>query len=210
MPKDTKLANPEPIGLMGFALTTFIVGLIEANWLTSSAAPLAVAPLAIAYGGTIQLFAGLLAWRNGNTLAQTAFLTYGAYWWWFALFELFSSNGIISSTPSMTMFGLVNLGFGIITVLWFVGSLGDSVALAAVFATLAMTYSLIGLGYWLDFSALNIWGGYFGLASALCAAYVAFAKVTNWSMGYDVVPTGPALLGGGSDSGQASAGQAGD
>ena len=81
MPKDTELANPEPIGLMGFALTTFIVGLIEADWLVSGAAISAVIPLAIAYGGSIQLFAGLLAWRNGNTFAQTAFLTYGAYWW---------------------------------------------------------------------------------------------------------------------------------
>jgi succinate-acetate transporter protein len=149
----------------------------------------------IAYGGSIQIFAGILVWRNGNTLAQTAFLTYGAYWWWFARFELFSITGIINPAASLTAFGVINLGFGIITVLWFVGSLNDSVALAAVFATLALTYGLIGIGYWLDFGALRIWGGYFGLSSALCAAYVAFAKVTNWSMGHDVVPTGPAPLG---------------
>lgn len=74
---------------------------------------------------------------------------------------------------------LANEWFGIITVLWFVGSLNDSVALAAVFGTLALTYGLIGLGYWLDFGALNIWGGYFAMVTALLAAYVAFAKVTN-------------------------------
>lgn len=210
MPKDTKLANPEPIGLIGFALTTFIVGLIETNWLTGGGTTGTVIPLAIAYGGTIQLFAGILAWRNGNTLAQTAFLTYGAYWWWFALFELFSLTGIITPSPSMTAFGVINFGFGIITILWFIGSLADSTALAAVFATLAMTYGLIGLGYWFDVTALNVWGGYFGLVSALCAAYVAFAKVTNWSMGHDVVPTGPAPLSMGNDGSQAGSGQAGD
>lgn len=210
MPKDTNLANPVPIGLMGFALTTFIVGLIESNWLTSDVATLTVVPLAIAYGGSVQLVAGVLAWRNGNTLAQTAFLTYGAYWWWFALFQLFSAVGIIGASPSMTAFGVINFGFGVITVLWFVGSLADSTALAAVFGTLALTYGLIGLGYWFEVGALNVWGGYFGLLSALCAAYVAFAKVTNWSMGHDVVPTGPAPISDGSDDSRSGAGQAGD
>lgn len=193
MPKDTDLANPEPIGLMGFALTTFIVGLIEANWLVSSSID-AVIPLAIAYGGSIQLFAGILAWRNGNTFAQTAFLTYGAYWWWFALFELFSLTGIISPASSLTAFGVINLGFGIVTLLWFVGALNLNTGLSAVFATLALTYGLIGIGYWVDFGALKVWGGYFALASALCAAYVAFATVTNWSVGRDVIPLGPAPL----------------
>jgi succinate-acetate transporter protein len=195
MPKDTELANPEPIGLMGFALTTFIVGLIETNWLVSGAAISAVIPLAIAYGGTIQLFAGLLAWRNGNTFAQTAFLTYGAYWWWFALFELFSANGWVSPEPSMTTFGVISLGFGVVTLAWFVGALHLNMGLSVVFATLTLTYSLIGIGYWLDFGALNVWGGYFALASALSAAYVAFATVTNWSAGRDMIPLGPAPLG---------------
>jgi succinate-acetate transporter protein len=194
MSKDTKLANPEPIGLIGFALTTFIIGLVESNWLVASSMD-AVIPLALLYGGLVQGIAGILAWRNGNTLAQTAFLTYGAYNIWFALFELFTITGIFNASPSLTAFGVINLGFGIITVLWFVGSLGDSMALAGVFATLALTYSLIGIGYWLDFGALNIWGGYFAMASALIAAYVAFAKVTNWAFGHDVVPTGPAPLG---------------
>ncbi len=195
MPKDTDLANPEPIGLIAFALTTFIVGLIEANWLTSSNAVGVAATLAIAYGGSIQLFAGLLAWRNGNTFAQTAFLTYGAYWWWFALYELLTTTGVISQTPHQIVFGIINLGFGIITLLWLVGALNLNLGLSAVFVTLSLTYGLIGIGYWLQFSPLRVWGGYFGLASALCAAYVAFATVTNWSAGQDVIPLGPAPLG---------------
>lgn len=194
VPKDTDLANPEPIGLIAFALTTFIVGLIEANWLVSDSSTVIAATLAIAFGGSVQLFAGLLSWRNGNTFAQTAFLTYGAYWWWFALFELFSTVGIISATPSRNLFGVIHLGFGIITLLWLVGALNLNVGLSAVFATLSMTYSLIGLGYWLDYGALNIWGGYFGMASALCAAYVAFATVTNWASGRDVIPLGSAPI----------------
>ncbi len=210
MPTDTKFADPEPIGLMGFALTTFIVGLIEADWLLASGTDAALL-LAILYGGLVQAIAGILAWRDGNTLAMTAFLTYGAFNIWFGLYELLSITGIITPSSSLTAFGVTILGFGIITVLWFVSSLGDSVALAAVFATLALTYILVGLGYWLDFGALNIWGGYFAMASALLAAYVSFAHVTNHSYGRDIVPTGPALVSFGSDdSSQAGAGQAGD
>lgn len=138
MSEDTDLANPEPVGLIAFALTTFIIGLIEANWLVASGTDAALL-LAIIFGGSVQMFAGLLAWRNGNTLAQTAFLTYGAFNWWFGLFELFSITGIINPSSSLTAFGVVTLGFGIITVLWFISSLGDSVALALVLATLALT-----------------------------------------------------------------------
>jgi succinate-acetate transporter protein len=209
MPADTEFADPEPIGLMGFALTTFIIGLIESNWLVASGSDAALL-LAILYGGIVQAIAGILAWRDSNTLAMAAFLTYGAFNIWFGLFELFSTNGIITPSASLTAFGVSILGFGIITVLWFVSTLEDSVALAAVFATLALTYILVGVGYWLDFGALNVWGGYFALASALLAAYVAFAHVTNQTYGSDVVPTGPSLVGGGSDDSQAGAGQAGD
>ncbi|HET7325540.1 MAG TPA: acetate uptake transporter [Halococcus sp.] len=208
MVENKSLANPVPIGLMGFALTTFIIGLIESNWLVASGSD-AVIPLALLYGGLVQGIAGILAWRNGNTLAQTAFLTYGAYNIWFALFELFDVTGIIDPSASLTAFGVITLGFGIITVLWFISSLGESVSLALVFATLALTYLLIGIGYWLDFTALNVWGGYFGLASALIAAYVSFSYVTNATWGRDVVPTGPPVVGG-EDESQANAGQAGD
>lgn len=209
MPADTEFADPEPIGLMGFALTTFIIGLVEAEWLVASGTDAAML-LAIIFGGIVQAIAGILAWRDGNTLAQSAFLTYGAFNIWFGLFELLSINGIITPTADLTAFGVTILGFGVITVLWFISTLEDSLALALVFATLALTYILVGAGYWLDFGALNIWGGYFALASALIAAYVAFAHVTNQTFGHDVLPTGPSLVSVDSDDSQAGAGQAGD
>ncbi|HET7324810.1 MAG TPA: acetate uptake transporter, partial [Halococcus sp.] len=85
MPLDTDIADPAPLGLTGFGLTTFMVGMLEAGFLPDAIG--VIIPLAMAYGGTIQFFAGLLAFREGNTFATTAFCTYGAFGWWFALVE---------------------------------------------------------------------------------------------------------------------------
>lgn len=189
MSTNDTFADPVPLGLTGFGLTTFIVGMIEAQWLGSGVMNAAI-PLAIAYGGTIQLFAGLLSFRKGDTFATVAFNTYGAYWWWFALAELFSMNGILN--PSTTGLGVVNLGFGIITAYLFVGSLTESAGLAAVFATLSLTYSLIGIGDWIGVGVVAVWGGYFGMLCALLAVYVAFGHVINSSFGQDLVPLGSA------------------
>lgn len=184
------LADPAPLGLTGFGLTTFLIGMIEANWLTASGAMDTVVPLAIAYGGTIQIFAGLLSYRKGDTFGTVAFNTYGAYWWWFALTQLFSAAGVITS--STTAMGLVNLGFGIITAYLFIGSLTESAGLSAVFATLALTFGLIGVGDWLSIAALVVWGGYFAMLCSLLAVYVAFGLVTNSAFGQNVIPLGTA------------------
>lgn len=193
MANGTSLGDPVPLGLTGFGLTTFMVGLIEANWLTGSGAMDAVIPLAIAYGGTIQLFAGLLAWRNGDTFGLVAFNTYGAFWWWFALVELFSINNIL--TPSTTAMGVTLIGFGVITSYLFVGSLAHSTGLAAVFATLALAYYGLGIGDWLGLEVLVILGGYLAMLTALIAVAVAFAHVINESVERETISTGRPLIG---------------
>ena len=188
MPKDTKLADPAPLGLIGFALTTMVLSLIEAGLLPKEGGIDVVITLAIAYGGTIQLFAGLLAFRKGNTFETMAFNTYGAFWWWFALTELFAANGWIS--PSSLVMGVTLVGFGVITTILWLGTFRLNWALWSVFATLAATYYLVGFGDWLSIDILAVIGGYTGIATALLAAYTAAAEVLNWTYGNDRVPLG--------------------
>lgn len=188
MPEDVDLADPAPLGLIGFALTTFVVGLVEANWLTGEGAVATVIPLAMAYGGTIQLFAGLLSYRRGNTFATVGFNTYGAFWWWWALTQLFAANGWIS--PSTTTVGAILVGFGVITTGLWVATFNLNWGLWATFLTLSLTYYFIGFGDVLGVTWAVVVGGYVAMLTALCAAYVSFAEVTNWSFGEQRVPLG--------------------
>lgn len=198
MPRDTDLANPAPLGLIGFGLTTFVVGLIESGWLTSQSAIDTVVPLAMAYGGTIQLFAGLLAFRKGNTFETVGFNTYGAFWWWWALTQLFAANGVLS--PGTTAMGVILVGFGVITTYLWVSTFTLNWGLWFVFLTLALTYYFIGFGDWLSLSWANVVGGYLAMITALSAAYVSFAEVTNWTFADTKIPLGGTPFGGSSSN----------
>lgn len=79
-----KLANPAPLGLICFGLTTVLLSLINAGILPKTGENVVI-PLALAFGGTIQVIAGMMEFRTGNTFGMTAFMSYGAFWWWFAL-----------------------------------------------------------------------------------------------------------------------------
>ena len=87
-PIRTTLANPAPLGLAGFALTTWLLSMINAGWFSGESMGLVLA-CALAYGGTAQAIAGMMELPRGNTFGATAFLSYGAFWWSFALFVLF-------------------------------------------------------------------------------------------------------------------------
>ncbi|HUP05236.1 MAG TPA: acetate uptake transporter, partial [Bryobacteraceae bacterium] len=82
-------ANPAPLGLAGFGLTTVVLSAINAGLLAGDAGGLVavVVPLAFAYGGVAQIIAGVLEFKNGNTFGTVAFTSYGLFWWWFALME---------------------------------------------------------------------------------------------------------------------------
>lgn len=200
MPLDTDIADPAPLGLTGFGLTTFMVGMLEAGFLPDAIG--VIIPLAMAYGGTIQFFAGLLAFREGNTFATTAFCTYGAFWWWFALVEWLGA-GLGLFTVSGTAVGWALIGFGVITMYLWVGTFKLNWGLWLVFLVLWIAYYLLGVGDVLGIAALGTWGGYAAIIDAILAVYVAFAEVTNWSFARTVLPLGNAPIGGGSSESSA-------
>src|SRR5580698_961521 len=117
-----KIANPAPLGLAGFGLTTVVLSAINAGVITGDNAALlaVVVPLAFAYGGVAQIIAGVLEFKNGNTFGMVAFTSYGLFWWWFALLQWSIGAGWLKA-PSASGGGAVLLLFGVLTLLlWIV------------------------------------------------------------------------------------------
>jgi hypothetical protein len=188
MPADTETANPGPLGLVGFGLTTVLLSLVNAG-VFSIDLEMAVIPMGMAFGGTIQLFAGLLEYREGNTFGLTAFTSYGAFWWWFALLVLFTQNGILPEVGAPAL-GMALVMWGVFTTYMWVATFKLNWALWSVFLLLSVTFYLLGFGDLLGIAALGTLGGWVGLLTGLDAMYVSFAEVLNWSFDRTVLPLG--------------------
>ncbi|WP_232687116.1 acetate uptake transporter [Halobacterium zhouii] len=192
MPADTDTANPAPLGLVGFGLTTVLLSVYNAGFLQPDL-ELVVVPMAMAFGGTIQLFAGLLEYREGNTFGTTAFCSYGAFWWWFGLLVVFMHNGWIPSVSAQAL-GLALIMWGVFTTYMWVATFKLNWGLWSVFGLLSVTFFLLGFGDFLGIGGLVVAGGYVGILTGLDAMYVSFAEVTNWAWDREVVPLGSAPL----------------
>lgn len=181
---DIKLANPAPLGLIGFASTTWLLSMINAGWFSGAAMGMVLA-MAFAFGGTAQFFAGLKEYTNGNTFGFVAFCSYGAFWWTFALFVHFFSADVPAA-----FVGWYLAVWGVFTFYMWIATLAKNKALQAIFLTLWITYALLAIGEWTGVSGFAHAGGYVGLLCALCAAYLSAADVINDSFGRTVLPVG--------------------
>lgn len=179
-----KLANPAPLGLSGFALTTWMLSMVNAGWFTGASVPLVLAS-AFAFGGTAQFCAGLMEMPRGNTFGFVAFCSYGAFWWTFALFVQFFAAKV---PPEFVGWWLTM--WGVFTCFMWVGSLALNRAVQLVFLALWITFFLLGAGDLFGISALHVAGGYGGLITAALAFYLAAAEVINETHGHVVLPIG--------------------
>lgn len=184
-----RLANPAPLGLIGFGLTTVLLSLINAGVLPKTGENVVI-PLAMAFGGTIQILAGLLEFRAANTFGMTAFLSYGAFWWWFALLLLLGGNHVLPLDGTGTTIGVALLLWGVFTMYMWVATFGLARALWWIFLTLWIAFYLLGLGALLGRPALTQFGGWTGIICGSLAMYTSFALVTNSVFGADTLPLG--------------------
>ncbi|MFB6267578.1 MAG: acetate uptake transporter [Halodesulfurarchaeum sp.] len=198
MPAETETGNPAPLGLVGFGLTTVLLSLVNAG-VFGVDLEMAVVPLAIAYGGTIQLFAGLLEYREGNTFGTVAFTSYGAFWWWFALLVLLEHGlfGVTEFSASASAIGMTLIMWGVFTLYMWVSTFRLNWALWLVFLTLWITFFLLGFGDLMGLAGLVSLGGWVGLLCGGLAMYTSFAEVTNWAFDGTVIPLGSTPFGGG-------------
>jgi succinate-acetate transporter protein len=195
-------ADPAPLGLSAFALTTLIFSLVNAGIIQQGEDPgqqiiNLFLPLALFYGGLAQLIAGLFEFRTGNTFALTGFVSYGAFWISLAVLNLMARQGVIAETRLVEAQGWFFLGWTIFTAILLIAAFGLNIGLVVVFVLLLATFILLTIadlngghpagGIGLLFGHL---GGYVGIVTALAAWYVAAADVINDTMGRQVLPLG--------------------
>jgi succinate-acetate transporter protein len=179
-------ADPGPLGLAGFALTTFVLSMFNAGLVSKAGEPV-VLGLALAYGGLAQLLAGMWEFRTGNTFGAVAFTSFGAFWLSFWAFVTFFA-GEIPAAHVGDAIGLYLIAWGIFTTYMFVASLRTTAAIAVVFFLLAVTFFLLGIGNAGENDGLVEIGGWFGLATAAAAWYASFAAVVNSTFGRTALP----------------------
>jgi uncharacterized protein len=183
-----KPADPAPLGLAGFAMTTFVLSMFNANLVSDKGLPV-VLGLTLAYGGLAQLLAGMWEFRNGNTFGALAFSSFGAFWISYWALEVFYAKDIGGNVGHAV--GLYLWAWAIFTAYMTVASLRVSAAVALVFILLTATFILLAIGATGAHETVTHWGGYIGLATAAVAWYASFAGVTNSTFGRTILPTVP-------------------
>jgi succinate-acetate transporter protein len=192
--KRPAFADPGPLGLSGFALTTFVLSAVNANILSSAGDVKVVIGLAVFYGGIAQFAAGMWEFANGNTFGATAFTSYGAFWLSFAAL-LVPGFGValgLTTGPTSTAVGVYLLGWTIFTGIMTIGTFRLNGALVAVFVLLFITFLLLAIGALTSSATITHAGGLLGILTALAAWYTAAAGIlSNVSGGKISLPTYP-------------------
>jgi succinate-acetate transporter protein len=182
-------ADPGPLGLGAFALTTCVLSMFNAQLVSDAGEPV-VLGLAFAYGGLAQLLAGMWEFRTGNTFGAVAFSSFGAFWLSFFVLVAFFAKEIPEGDAGHAI-GLYLWAWGIFTTYMFIASLRTTGAVALVFLLLAITFILLGIGNSGGNEDIVKWGGYLGIATAIAAWYASFAAVVNSTFGRTVAPVFP-------------------
>jgi len=183
-----KPADPGPLGLAAFAMTTFVLSMFNSNLVNGKGLPV-VLGLALAYGGVVQLLAGMWEFRTGNTFGALAFCSFGAFWISFWALNVFYAKQIGGNAGHAV--GVYLWAWAIFTAYMTVAALRVSGAVLAVFVLLTITFILLAVGAVGAHANVTHWGGYLGLATAAAAWYASFAAVTNSTFGRIVLPVFP-------------------
>ncbi|KAL0083926.1 GPR1/FUN34/yaaH family-domain-containing protein, partial [Phycomyces blakesleeanus] len=193
MQPDT-IANPGPLGLCGFALTTFVLSLHNAGAGVPADGPHGVVTgLAIGYGGIAQLLAGMWEFKTGNTFGATAFSSYGAFWISFGMMFIPSTNILASySDPDVLRqsLGYYLLGWTIFTGIMLIASHRSSAGLVSLFFFLFITFILLTVGKLQNSLNSQIAGGAFGIVTAIIAWYNALSGLLTKDSSYFSLPIG--------------------
>lgn len=181
-------ANPAPLGLMGFGLTTILLNIHNAGYYELSSMILA---MGIFYGGLAQVVAGLIDFRKGNEFGATAFSSYGLFWLSLVALLVFPDWGL-GAEPSARAMGWYLFSWAVFTAVMFVGSLRTTRALQAVFATLTLLFLLLALRDWTGSETIGEVAGWEGILTGLLAVYTATAQIWNDVYARTILPLGPA------------------
>jgi uncharacterized protein len=183
------IADPGPLGLAAFAMTTFVLSVFNAGLVQNAALQAVVLPLALFYGGLSQFVAGMWEFRKGNTFGALGFTSYGAFWLAFAAYVKYIAPSLGQDASTAT--GLFLLGWTIFTAYMTVAAARINAALLAVFVFLTLTFLFLTLGEFSGAAGVAKLGGYLGLVTAVLAWYTSFAGVANSTWKKTLLPVFP-------------------
>ena len=181
----SKVANPGPLGLLGFGMTTVLLNLHNAGLLPLS---IVIVAMGIALGGLAQIIAGIRELCQGNTFAGTAFTAYGLFWWSLVLIWVNPFEGIAASDATSLAFYL--LLWGIFTGFMFIGTLKHNRATQVVFGSLTILFLLLALGDFTGNHTITMIAGFEGIFCGLSAIYSAMGQILNEEYGKTIIPLG--------------------
>ena len=189
----TGIADPAPLGLAAFALTTFLLSAVNAGWAKNCTGSDWLG-YAFAYGGLGQLLAGMWEFRNRNVFGSTAFSTYGGFWIGLGLWAVLVAPHALSASAAGHDLGWILLAFAIFNTYMLIFSTQVNAAVFAVFLTLELTEIFLFIGNFAGNANIVKVGGYIGIITALCAWYTSAAGVINGMKGSIVLPVGKPLM----------------
>ncbi len=195
------IADPAPLGLAAFALTTFLLSAANAGWMNSATGN-AWLGYAFAYGGLSQLLAGMWEFKNRNVFGATAFGSYGAFWIGLGLWVILVARAGPTTPLAAAAYaaatgkdlGWILLGFAIFNTYMLIFSSQANLAVFLVFLTLEATEVILFIGFFANSSGVHKFGGYIGILTAIVAWYTSAAGVLNGMKGRIIVPVGKPLF----------------
>lgn len=182
-------ANPAPLGLLCFALTTILLSAHNAGFFGLDAMILA---MAVFYGGIAQVFAGVFEWRKNNTFATTAFISYGFFWLTLAGIIVFPKLGL-AERPSEVAMGSYLAIWGLMSFVMFIGTFRLNKALQVTFFLLVIAFALLAAGDFTGNKSFTKIAGFEGMLLGFSAMYTGLAQILNELYGRVVWPLGPVV-----------------
>lgn len=178
-----KTANPGPLGLLGFGMTTVLLNLHNAQIIPLSAVILA---MGLCLGGAAQIIAGIMEFRANNTFGATAFTAYGFFWWSLIAIWVNPFSGIAAADE--TSMGFYLLLWGIFTAFMFIGTLKHNRATQVVFFTLAVLFFMLSIADFTGLFAVKVVAGWVGIFCGASAIYNSLAQIVNSEFGKKLFP----------------------
>ena len=179
-------ANPAPLGLLGFGVTTVLLNMHNAGIFALGSMILA---MGLFYGGLAQIFAGWMEWKKGNTFGLTAFASYGLFWESLVFIIVMPKWGWADKATTGGMVAYLFM-WGLFTFCMWIATLKHGRALQVVFFTLFILFWLLALGDATGNGTIHAIAGWEGIFCGLSAVYLAVAQVLNDAYGRTVLPVG--------------------
>ena len=199
-------ANPAPLGLMGFGMTTFLLNIHNAGFYPVGSM---IVSMGMFYGGLAQIIAGIMEFKNGNTFATTAFTSYGVFWWtlvWLWCFPKMhfqkedKTYVALAEEPPVGFVAWYLFIWGVFTTCMFIGTLKKDYTIRFVFGSLALLFYLLAIRDWLEAGEMDTAkyvigkiAGWEGIICGCSAMYYAMAQVINGEWGRVVLPIGAVI-----------------